>query len=382
MHWKYFNKPEPRVRTVCMCSKWGDGVQMYETWIVQEWSQHEWVSPWQATYTECTTLAVLLLMIWKRQIRDRCDFKEDRKVALMWGASIGKGTQWHPQMSTRAGRSFGNGIGGGCRARGCCRLCHCQQQSSSSGLLVQGKWGQQHVCSFRLCRLDKRFAIIQTWYSKLQEVKFDFFFIPSINSVQRRYFVNVFFSILSHRHFFQRSAEGTLAKRMPYGLLRDVIHLQHALSLLSKCAVCAVGVQIVFYTRGGVVGPSWFLLARCSRNWWDCRRPRRELWAWMPLLQAVLEALACSFAPVPAGIKCFPLYLWCHKSSVWAVLWSVSASSELCSSWLTSYSISFIMGNMVGKYLGFGGLVSDKYTIIAYSYYLCRKLFWLCFSGK
>lgn len=207
--------------------------------------------------------------------------------------------------------------------------------------------------------------------------------------MQRRHFVNVFFSILSHRHFFQRSAEGTLAKRMPYGLLRDVIHLQHALSLVSKCAVYAVGVQIVFYSRGGVVGPSWFLLARCSWSWWDCRRPRRELWAWMLLLQAVSEALAGSFAPVPAGIKCFPLYLWCHKSSVGAVLWSVSASSELLSlsselssSWLTSYSISVTMGNMVGKYLGFGGLVSDKYAIIAYSYYLCRKLFWLCFSGK
>lgn len=30
----------------------------------------------------------------------------------MWGASIEKGTQWHPQMSTQDGRGFGNGIGG------------------------------------------------------------------------------------------------------------------------------------------------------------------------------------------------------------------------------------------------------------------------------
>lgn len=104
------------------------------------------------------------------------------------------------------------------------------------------------------------------------------FFSPDINSVQTRHFVNAFFSILSYRHFFQRSTEGTLVKRMPYGLLRDVFQLKDALSLVSKCAVYAVGVQIIFYTRGGVVGPSWFLLAGCSRKQWDCKRPKRELW--------------------------------------------------------------------------------------------------------
>lgn len=96
-------------------------------------------------------------------------------------------------------------------------------------------------------------------------MKFDFF-SPGINSVQRGHFVNVFFSILSHRHFLQRSAEGTLAKRMPYGLLRDVIQLQRALNLVSKYAVYAAGVQITFYTREAMVVPSWLLLAKVFKK--------------------------------------------------------------------------------------------------------------------
>lgn len=174
-------------------------------------------------------------------------FKREQKVALLWGARVEKGPQWHPQSQLGVEealavvleeRRMGQEDG--------CRLCQCQQQSSLMQIWVTYTGGNK----------DSSMSVPSDCVGLIKEdlllskpsiqncSRWIWFFFPGINSAQTKHFVNVVFSILSHRHFFQISTEGTWAKRMPYGLLRDVFQLKDCLALKDRCLLGKAGASL------------------------------------------------------------------------------------------------------------------------------------------